>query len=108
MSKVFRNVVIGFALTTVTIIGVNEASVLLSRRYGKAHANVSREIYKESNSYIEGMIQDLADAKREYDRTDDKNEKQQILEFVNSKFSNFDMNKITDDNLYRFLLEARK
>ena len=54
------------------------------------------------------MIQNLADAKREYDRTDDKNEKQQILEFVNSKFSNFDMNKITDDNLYRFLLEARK
>ena len=24
------------------------------------------------------------------------------------EFSNFDMNKITDDNLYRFLLEARK
>ena len=111
MKKVIGLVVAGsimIALLTSLIFGSLKLDNISLSIFGKERANISREIYKESNSYVEGMISDLADAKREYDRTEDENEKQQVLEYVNSKFSNFDINKIEDDNLYRFLLKARK
>lgn len=74
---------------------------------GKQRMDVQRENFKHSKSYVEGMIQDLASYKREYDRAKTDEEKQQILIFVDDEFANFDINQIESIGLQNFLLKAR-
>lgn len=74
---------------------------------GKERANIKREIYKESKSYVEGMVEDLSNYKREFERTGDINEKEQIANMIDAEFANFDINKIENANLYNFLLDIR-
>lgn len=74
---------------------------------GKERANIKREVFKESKSYVEGMIEDLSNYKREFERTEDINEKEQIANMIDAEFSNFDITKIENQSLYNFLLDIR-
>lgn len=73
----------------------------------KDRENIKTEIFQESKSYVEGMISDLSDYKREFERTTDVNEKEQIANMIDAEFANFDINKIDNSNLYNFLIEIR-
>lgn len=75
---------------------------------GKERESVKREVFKESKSYVEGMIEDLSNYKREFERADDVSEKEQIVNMIDSEFSNFDITKIENQNLYNFLLDIRE
>ena len=74
---------------------------------GKQYIQIKRENFKESKSYIEGMVEDLSSAKREYEKTEDPNEKEQIRNMLDSKFSNFDINNIENEELKNFLQDIR-
>ncbi|HSQ89776.1 hypothetical protein [Romboutsia sp.] len=75
--------------------------------FGKQKANIERDIFKEGKSYTEGMIEDLSNYKREFERTKDINEKEQIANMIDAEFANFDANKIENGTLYQFLMEIR-
>lgn len=80
----------------------------LEATVGKERINIQRENFKESIPYVEGMIQKLSDARRDYETTKDPNEKEQIANLINIEFANFDPNKIEDQGLYNFLEEIRE
>lgn len=73
---------------------------------GKQRMDIERNNFKHSKSYVEGKVQDLAQYKREYDRTKDANEKQQILNVVSDQFANFDESQIESQQLRQFLDKA--
>ena len=106
-----RYVLVGI-ISLVAIVGgmfvFGKADNLYLSTIGKERANIKREVFKESKSYVEGMIEDLSNYKREFERTNDVNEKEQIANIIDSEFSNFDIKKIDNNSLYNFLIDIRE
>lgn len=75
--------------------------------FGTRRASIQRQIFKENKSHIEGMAQDLAKYRFEYQRETDEVAKQAIESFIRSRFADFDANKLQDLGLRSFLREIR-
>lgn len=69
--------------------------------------NTDRVIFKQSVTYNEGVLDDLAKYRLEMIRTDDKVEKTAIAEMVNSRFANYDESKVENSDLKNFLRDCR-
>lgn len=65
--------------------------------------NADREIFKQSITYNEGMLDDLAKYKYEYDTADSDNARDGIAALVRQRFANFDKSKIENRDLRLFL-----
>lgn len=110
MKKILLGVLLSILMIAgMTVLGFYSGFIgnVYDATIGKQHMDIERNNFKESKSYVEGMIQDLAKFKREYDQTADINEKKTILNFVNNEFANFDASKIEDPTLNSFLLKSR-
>lgn len=77
------------------------------RYLGSAYTEADREIFKESTTYNEGMIDDLAKYRFEFNLAEDEIERKAIAELVTSRFANFDDSKIKDNELREFLNNCR-
>lgn len=75
--------------------------------YGYWKANADRVIFKQSVTYNEGMLDDLAKYKYELESAEDDVEKSAIAQLVNSRFANFDESKIESYDLRKFLEDCR-
>jgi hypothetical protein len=73
----------------------------------KQHMDIERNNFKHSKSYVEGKVTDLSNYKREYERAKTPEEKQQIANFVNSEYANFDVNLIENQSLYNWLIKIQ-
>jgi len=71
------------------------------------HVNADRVIFKQSLTYNEGVLDDLANYRLQMIQTDDEIEKKAIAEMINSRFANYDESKIENDDLRRFLKDCR-
>lgn len=69
--------------------------------------NADRKIFKQSVVYNEGVLDDLAKYRFEMQSTSDEVEKTAIAELVNSRFANYDEDKIENDDLKEFLEDCR-
>ena len=105
----------GIALAGVAIVGLvgltfgaGKVENIYDKTIGKERVSIQREKFKESSSYVEGMINSLSEYKSEYEVAETKEEKEQIKKFIDSKFSNFDINLIENQTLYKFLSDIRE
>lgn len=102
---------IATCLAVVAIIGGLflglKAGNVIKGTIGKESVSIDREIFKENKSYVEGMVNDLADYKREFERASDEEEKKQIANYIDSHFANFDATLIENNTLYKFLMDIR-
>lgn len=74
--------------------------------FGTRYADADREIFKGTVTYNEGMLDDLAEYKYEYDKAADEVEKAAIASLVRSRFANFDQSRIENRDLLKFLEEC--
>lgn len=74
----------------------------LYRHFQGRQTNAEREVFKQSVTYNEGMLDDLAKYQYEYMQSDET-EKKAIASLVRSRFANFDKSKIENIDLLRFL-----
>lgn len=109
-----KQVFIGIGLTILILFGFTALGFytgfignIYDATVGKQQMNIQRNNFEQSQSYVDGMIQQLSKEKQEYDQSSDTGAKQAILNYVNSTFASFDANKITDQGLYNFLMKAR-
>ena len=102
----FSGLTIG-ALAIVSLFGVGKIANIYDRTINKESVSIQREKFEESKSYVEGMINTLAEYKREYERAETKEEKEQIRNLIDSKFSNFNIDYIENKDLYNFLQQMR-
>jgi len=73
---------------------------------GKAYNEIRHENYINSTAHIEGMTDDLAKYKYEYD-TASEGEKTIIAATIRQRFAEFDETKIESVNLRNFLMNIR-
>lgn len=68
--------------------------------------NADRAIFKQSVTYNEGVLDDLAKYKYEYDSAEDDVEKNAIASLVRNRFANYDKSKIENREFVEFLREC--
>ena len=95
--KTFK--IIGIAIgTLIIIIGLSFAlgftDVLFTRTVTKAQRNADREVFEETQSYVEGKRQQALKYYKEYNTTEDAEAKKAIAEVVSMTFANFDESKL--------------
>lgn len=76
--------------------------------YRYLSTNADRVIFKQSVTYNEGKLDDLAKYKLEMTKTDDPIERAAIQEYVVSTYANYDESKIENDDLRKFLKDCRE
>lgn len=69
--------------------------------------NSDRIIFKQTITYNEGVLDDLAKYRLEIITSNDPIEKSAIAELVNSRFANYDETKIENNDLKYFLKDCR-
>lgn len=84
--------------------------VALLETFGLKKANIKREIFEESKSYVHGKIQDLSDYKRQYDKAmneDKPDEAEAIAMLIRSQMADLDAPNIKNNELRGFLVRIR-
>lgn len=109
----------GFKLTGIYIaiiivvllagLGFGYYKVFYLKTVGTATESAKRDIFKHNKSYTEGMVSDLVNLRLQYEKEKEKDGpfKTALRETIISKFANFDINLIEDENLKQFLLNIR-
>lgn len=66
-------------------------------------ANIDREVFENTKSYVEGMIGDLADYQYEFKTAENEVEKKAIGQLIRNKYADFDYDLIDNIDLKLFL-----
>ena len=77
--------------------------VFYTKTVGKAQQNANREVFEQSQSFIEGKRQELTKYHHEWVMDKDQTDKLAIESTIRSDFANFDENKIIDPELHQWL-----
>jgi hypothetical protein len=70
------------------------------------YENVRRNTFENTQSYVQGKIQDLSNYKLQYSQAKDTDTKQGIQSVIRTQFANFDINQCPEE-LKPFLQEMR-
>lgn len=101
--KVVLVVVLVFVLLTTFSVGTGLLDIKIYQILGQEKASADREIFEENKSHVKGMIDDLADYRYQWQTADSETSKKAILDLVRSKFSDFKLNNINNDDLRLWL-----
>ena len=98
-----------WATITLSVIGlflllflVNEFEIFGVKFCGVRKENARREVFEQTQSYVEGKRQELVKYHHEWVNASD-DDKKVIESTIRQSFANFDAEKITDSDLHKFL-----
>lgn len=91
----------------VTIVIITIVSSVVGVGFKAFKTNTDRIIFKQSLTYNEGVLDDLAKYKFEMVQAEDDIEKNAIAEMVVQRFANYDESKIETYDLKQFLNDCR-
>lgn len=108
MKSILLYVFIGLLVVSILIglsyafgwIGVHQTKTIY-----KARQDAKREVFEQSQSYVEGKRQEALKFYQEYIKTDEEGKKV-IKELVSHSFANFDESKL-DSKLYQFVYDCK-
>lgn len=84
----------------ILVIGVSFAmgwsDVFYTSTVGKAKQNAQREVFEETQSYVEGKRQEAVKLYKEYQRAETIEDKKAIQSIVSLSFANFDEEKLAE------------
>jgi len=95
--------ILSLLILAIVIIGISYASgwvgVHQKSTIGKAYQNADREVFEQSQSYVEGKRQESAKLYKEYMLAKDPADKAVICEVVSHTFANFELGLLRDGQL---------
>jgi len=77
--------------------GFGYVGVFKTKTVGKAQQDANREVFEQTQSYIEGKRQEALKYYREYKQSTDEGEKKGIKNIVAHAFANFDEEKLSGE-----------
>lgn len=75
--------------------------------FGPVKENINREIYENTQSFNEGKLQDLAKYFKEYNETQENENRVAIQTVIQTQFAYFDAEKVQNQKLKTFLIKMR-
>lgn len=100
----------GIIAFTLLLVGLSFAfgwsDVLYTKTVGKAQENARRQVFEQTQSYVEGKAQELTKYRLEYQTEKDPVAKEAIRQTIIQSFSNVDASKMPFE-LQSFLSQVR-
>ena len=84
-------------------MGLEYLNLIKFGYFAPKYENVKRNVFENTQSYVEGKRQDLVKYRLEYLKCKDKQDKEAIRQTIVQMFANFDEEKLTDPELKSFL-----
>lgn len=98
-------------LVVVVFVGLDYAlgwnQVFYTSTVEKAQQNAEREVFEETQSYVEGKRQEASKYFLEYRRAEDEVEKKAIAATVRNSFANFEEEKLNSPELENFVYNCK-
>lgn len=95
--KIVMWVIIGlFSLLVFDFLG-NTYGLFSYGFFAPKKENIRRHVFENTQSYVQGKIQDLSNYKLQMDTTKDVASKAAITAVIRSQFANFDINNCPDE-----------
>lgn len=94
--KTFFQSVGGIILVVAFIVAVMFGSFFAYQYFAPKYVEVETEVYRESRSYVEGMIRDLRKLKREYEAADEEH-KSALRTIILQRSDEIDHDKLPAD-----------
>ena len=93
--------IVGYSLLGIILViglsfGLGYLGVLRTKTVGKAQQNAQREVFEETQSYVEGKRQEAAKSYKEWIRADNSSKKA-LENMAGHTFANFDEQKYLQD-----------
>jgi len=88
------------------IFAANEFEIFGTKFWGVRKENARREVFEQTQSYVEGKRQEITKYRLEYQLEKDTVAKEAIRQTIITSFANFDVNKLSPD-LIEFLNELK-
>jgi Tfp pilus assembly protein PilO len=105
--KVALIVIACIILTAALVFGLGYSGVFYTKTVGKAQQNAEREVFKNSQSYNDGMAQELSKLKTEYEQDTCQIDKNAIANKIRQDFADFDESNLQSQNLKTWLIQIR-
>ena len=97
---------IGIILSFILLIFLaNEFEIFGIKFWGVRKENARREVFEQTQSYVEGKRQDLVNYHHQWMQAKSFDDKQSIETVIRESFSNFDDEQIKDPELHSFLID---
>jgi len=106
-AKIGAKTIAIIAIILIVFLGLGYYKVFYTKTVGTSQESAERQKFKQNKSYVEGMISDLANYRLQYEKEKDEKFKIALRETIITKYSNFDIDLIEDQNLKQFLLDIR-
>jgi hypothetical protein len=100
--KIFGYVVLAILGLALLTFGANEFSIFGTKFWDVRKENARREVFEQSQSYVEGKRQELIKLHHEWNKAS-VDDRVAIEATIRMSFANFDENKIQESELYSFL-----
>lgn len=98
--KIIGIVVLSLVLLIGLDFGFGYLGVFKTKTVGKAKQNAEREVFEQTQSYVEAKRQEALDLYLEYSKSTE-DEKEALRFVIRNKFSNFDEQKYIQDTELR-------
>jgi hypothetical protein len=95
--KIFFAVVGVIALFLGLSLAFGWFDIYYTKTIGKEKQNVQREVFEQTQSYVEGKRQEALKYRLEYMSTTDTTEKRAIKAMISQSFANFDEEKLSPE-----------
>ncbi len=89
------------------VFAANEFEIFGIKFWGTRKENAKYEVYKNTQSYNDGMAQQLSKLKSEYDADKDQQDKNAIAFKIKQDYANFDDKNLQSDALRAWLIQIR-
>ena len=88
-------------------VGLNFGSIHIEGFLNKEKQNVETKIFRETQGYVQGKLQDLSKYYGEYTANTSTEDKQAIAAIIKTQFSDFNIDHIHNKTLKIFLINTR-
>lgn len=101
--KIIGYTILTIILLTATVFAINEWEIFGIKFWGVRKENARREVFEQTQSYVQGKRQELGKYYHEY-QTADSASKKSIEAVIRVQFVNFDDTKLNDSPVLQSFL----
>lgn len=109
MKKLVGKAIAAFMVVFIIFVGIafatGNVSLWFKEYFGVRSQNIETQIYKETEMYNEGKIQELAKAKLEYEQADSVGKKA-VASMIQHRFADYEVERLPE-GLADFLIKIR-
>jgi hypothetical protein len=106
-TKIILWIIAGIIFSAGTVFVLGYTNVFYTKTVVKSQQNADREVFKETQSYNDGMAQELSKLKLEYEKATDPVDRNAIEFKIKHDYADFNEQNLQSEGLKAWLIKMR-